>query len=269
VLTARFTRRQTVAILLGCLLVTAAYFALRGWAVGIVPHKPAINDTSVMWTHYSIHQIVALTPRQRLILYAYTVLANFVGSFFQVFLLQGMIWNDALAATLTLTALVLLAMFAAPKVVSWDRRTRLLALTATFVVVAAGLTALYLFRIGTTLSLDHLRYALQLLQFAIPGALSILCIGYAARYWPGWSPQQKALAAFALALMLANSLISFPYFRFRNLRYGTLGWLLLFALTLAHLTPPPQHKRARSAMITLLALATLLNGILAYLGLRI
>lgn len=268
-LTARFTWRQTVTILLGCLLVTAAYFALRGWAVGIVPDKPAINDTSIMWTHYSVHQVVALTLRQRITLYAYTVLANFVSSFFQVFLHQGMIWNDAVAATLALTTLILLAMFAAPKGASWERRAQILALAAMFVVVAAGLTALYLFRIGTTLLLDHLRYALQLLQFAIPGALSILCIGYAARHWPDWSPQQKALAALALALILANSLISFPYFRFRNLRYGALGWLLLFALTLTHLTSTPQLKRARSAMIALLALATLLNGILTYLGLRI
>ena len=62
------------------------------------------------------------------------------------------------------------------------------------------------------------------------GAISLL-VGVGLVRRAGWTPQERALAAFAVVLIAANALITFAYFRYRSFYLTMIGWVILFALS--------------------------------------
>ena len=100
---------------------------------------------------------------------------------------------------------------------------------------------------------------LLLLQAACHTALSVGVVVAMSEY-RRWPPALRARAAFALGLILASSLLAFPYYRYRSHYVSYLGWVLLFVMALTCLDEGQWRRALRSSMAVGAALLILING---------
>jgi hypothetical protein len=249
-------RPQALAVLLVCVGAALLYFVPRTIILSGVPIDPTANveRTAVLYRIYSVQEIQVLLPAQRLGLYAYTALANLISYFIPVFGQVGELWSGNVGVWVivpvvmgSLTALIGLTPPVTQNWSTWSslRRRRIL-FALTLVVAGLGL-AVFAIADSTDLQVAD-PTTLAALQFAIQLGLS-LGILYASLRGRAWSPAHRAMAGFALGLIVAGSLVAFPYFRYRTHYIGYFGWLLLLVIVLYYLRAGRWRTSLRRAML--------------------
>jgi len=263
------------AIMLGvCALSAVLYLLLRYIGTqGALIHLAAIGgESGIFFRLYSLDEINAFSQAQRLGLYAYTALANLIGNFVPVFGPEGTLWQGPLGIWLIppallggLTAIIGFDHQFARRWADWSidlKRQMLLALTIALAGLGlAGFVYAPLIRVPP---IDQ--NGLVALQFAFHATLSF-AIAYAAMRSLRWSAAHRAIAAFAIGLIVAGSLVAFPYYRYRTQYLSYFGWLLLLAIVIYFLRDGAWHKYLRRAMLISAAALVVVNGARVYTSL--
>lgn len=293
VFTSQITRRHAVWMLFDCLFAFFVYFFLRWLALGsMFPAEISFDNSGVFSTYYTRGQIGAFNSTQLMMFYAYNILANFISHFVVVLNSTGLLTWDytlGLVSVIVLTpVLIVVGHYVTSRCQSsvperrqrisgcsvgslirpkgrrqsWAaERRRRVSLAAGF-IAASGILAtipllsILLLKVDTAIPLT---YSLPI-HGALPsihGALS-LCIGFAVIYRSKWPHQHQAMAVFALGLIVASSVVAFPYFRFRSLGLGLIGWLLLLAMSLNNLDV--DYQSIRSIAFLFMLLLIMING---------
>lgn len=171
---------------------------------------------------------------------------------------QPLVWLDLdeaanFAAWLILSGLLVALGYIALWWQSWlPQRRRTIALVFGVAGLAGAVTVIWL-RTHFEFSLRHD------VVTGIHGVLS-LAILYAVWFLPAWTSRQRTLAVAASGMILANSVVHFPYFVVRSLYFGVVGWALLLALGAQRFpTRLAWQRSVRGLMVVLLVVMALVN----------
>lgn len=255
----RLTTRQVGLVAVMALLAVVGYFVVRGYAGGASLRPSQLIEESGMWgTFYGRNQVIAFTGLQRLGYFAYNAIGHAWASFLPVFMPCGVIWPRlvGMLAAVTLAAGAMLGL-ASPQPRSRTFTGLLMAIGAVALVAIVGLV--------TTIEIDS---GLLALGLALHGVLVVFSVGVLARRG-SWTTGVTVLAVYALILVAANSAVAFPYFRFRSLYLGLMGWVLLLAFVFKQ---HPAHGRAlalRRVAIWIVAALVIVNGLRVSLALPV
>ncbi len=259
--TGEYPRQRAAGVLLMAVLCVLAYFVMRTLAVGLWPEQMPAEDAYVFFTHFAPAEVAAFTPLQRLMLSIYTVSANLVASFLPIFrgagYLRASSWQ-ILGLTLVVFAG---AWFAGSHWRPWDHAGSKTLLAA---LLMGGATILLALLRNPSTNAPTSAW-LEIASFSIHGALSMFIL-LTFLHLRG-QQTRTPLAGFALALIVVACVVAFAYFRNRNLYLPALGWLLLLALALAGHPQLVANSHHRLAILTLVASAVLINGLVLFTSL--
>lgn len=233
-------------------VLVALYFGLRALVVGATTTADSIaNDGSMFFTYYTGAEVRAFAPLMRLGYHAYAVMAHLISTFVPIFdstgkILPGAIFSFAYVGLL-MVCVVFLPLWAI-RSGSPDRREPGSAISMTRGPALAFLGfALPWILLGPIELREYLDSALQ-------GALSLGIAAVLFSRLP-WTREQKLMTAFAIAMILAMSVLGFPFFRQRVRDFALVGWLVLLAVSFARLNA---NARARALRATMAVLAVFL-----------
>lgn len=274
-LTRWLPRRRAAGLLLLSVACVGGYFAWRtlaypNWWQAL---STLTESTDMFFTRYTREEVAALPPAMRWQLNAYTAAANLLSNIAPVIGPQGALWTEPLtpAAALVAGLFALVGALAARAALQSPAAHRAAPDTAPRALarLSLGLAALSLIFFGVAARPTGLlmpRLDLTVLQFALHAALS-LGLGLALLAGRGWSRPRRALALLGLGLILANSLVTFPYFRYRSQYLAFIGWLLLLAVALSGLRGRPGRAHLRRALLVLVGALLVVNGLRVYTSL--
>lgn len=261
------TKRDAAYLALAVIGGLGVYFAMRASVVGLFPNASVIgNDGGLFYTHYSAEEIRAFDAASRYFFYAYSIGAALLTSMTPLFLPDGLLRDKYAWGFIALLALagtiVLLSLYKAWLIAQAARLTGTRRNTAIGGLLAAVITLGFLL----PLLVRQLNFNLVGFAFALQGVLSIgILFGMLDR--SQWTKQQKSMAVFAAALIIATTAINFTYFRYRNLYLALDGWLVLLALALAHLKRNQLQQSVRALMTMLVIALVVVNGTRVYFSL--
>jgi hypothetical protein len=270
--TRHLPRRQAAWMLVVCLLSVGLYAALRyAGNPGFKVDLAAVGQESgILHRFYSADEINAFSTGQRLGLFGYTALANLTANFVPVFGPVGMLWAGQMSAWViapaVMVGLAVVIGLDRPFSQHWlkgtsnSKRWMLMALT----LVLAGLSIAEAAYTASPQAADLA--GLAALQFALQTALS-LGIAAGATTIRRWSPAHRAVAILAVGLIVAGSLVAFPYFRYRTQYVSLFGWLLLLAIVVYYLRDGTWHRHLRSSMLVIATVLVVVNAARLYTSL--
>jgi len=259
-------RRQVMALCAFCVLSLVIYLAIRSiGSPGLRLDLGTVEEESAIFGRlYEEPEVRDMLPGQRIQLYGYTVLANLIGNFAMLFSGFGVLRLGRPEAWIMVAALSMFTTVAmrmcggglspGPRVGARIARCATLAVGWLMACLATG-ALLY----ATAPQLPRWTADLLLLQAACHTVLSVGVVVAMSEY-RRWPPALRAQAAFALGLILASSLLAFPYYRYRSHYVSYVGWVLLFVIALTRLNEGQWRRALRSSMAIVAALLILING---------
>ena len=261
------TGRRAAALFglaIGCL---AGYFAWRTIALpGWWQQTATFGESTAFFNvYYSGEAVKALPMAARLPLYAYTLGANVVANTLPVLGPFGGLWEGPLYAWGLLAAglLIVHAAFAATAAPVAKGLPHPRA-----VLEVVGLAALLFFAAAQPSPLAAPELNLDALQFALHAALTLgVAAALAGRL--RWSRAGWAMAVLGIGLIVANSVVVFPYFRYRSQYFGFIGWALLLAAVLAGLRGRPGRADLRRTLLVGTCALALVSGLRLYRSLPV
>jgi hypothetical protein len=227
-------RRQAFLTIGMALLAILVYFLMRGYAttmrsaVGLPDQR-----TGFLGGVYETEEIAGLSMSQRWGVYLYTIAAHIIGAFFPIFGGEGAINPLYIAGIMGLAVVAGGTWWLFQKWLSWPSRSRRVAGVVVATGAIVGIVVLGALTIQSArLTLDHLRLASRLLSYASYGVITLGVLLLLYRNWPRLSGQDKMIVVFAFVSTAALGAISFYHFRYRDLRYGLVSWLMAMTVAL-------------------------------------
>jgi len=246
----RLTTRQAVAVAVIGALVVVGYFAVRSLAGGTALRpSQLIEESGIGLTFYVREQVMAFTRWQRLGAFAYNVGAHALAAHVPIFMPCGVVWPRlvGLLAAVVLGVGAVLGLAARPRRGPW-MSAALLAGAAAAALTVVGL----LWPLPPEIALLAVGLALH--------AVLIVFIGLVVVQRRLWATGAAVVLVYAVVLILANSAIAFPYFRFRSLYLGLIGWVVLLAVAFGRRPATGWGRALRRVAVGVLTALVVVNG---------